>query len=290
MKTYVIFLLVVMLSLHGRADDESNFSAAPPATWTRFNPLSTATFGFGAGTARLSSAAPSAVTFNIFGPARLALFAPTTFTQTVVSADLVAWAGSRDVPAVIARAGNIGLGTVRGYSFGFIPATGLAAIHRVTGEVPTAISPVGTVAVTVGHSYRVVLVCAGSVLTGRVYDVANLANPMVELRATDSTYPAGVTGILNSAETAIAIDASFDNFLAWDGSQPPLSVVRGPGNMTIRADAKRSVCADLEASDNLNAPWAKVLPNASINGAWLENVVSTVVGPRFYRRKLVGLP
>ena len=290
MRAFTKLFFAALLASTAIADDETNFTAAPPGSWPRFNPLGIGSFNFTAATARLSSAAPPLATYQVFGPARLALFGPTTFTQTVVSVDLTGWGPTRNVPGVIARAGTIGLGTTRGYSFGVIPSSGEVAIHRVTGEVPTPITAVNFITVTPGHSYRIVLVCGGSNITGRIYDLADLTNPMIELNATDATYASGTAGILNAADSLVPIDVTFDNYLAWDGTPPPLSVVPGAGTMTIRANAIRSLATNLETTDDLAVPFLQVYPGASINGAFLENTVLTDAPQRFYRRKLLGAP
>jgi hypothetical protein len=290
--TKTVLLVATALSfvaMGARADEETNFTSPPPVSWTRFNPLGFAAFDFSAGKARLSSPSPSAGLYGVYGPARLALFAPTIYTQTVVSVDLVAWSANKNVTGIIARAGNLGLGATRGYSFGFIPSTGEAAIHRVTGEFPTVISPVITMPVIAGQSYRMVLVCAGNVLTGRVFSSANLTVPLVEVTATDATYASGITGVVNSTDQLGAIDATFDNFLAWDGTLPPLTVRVGDETMLISTTLMRSLATNLEASDDLAQPWLKVFPDVRINGAQLENEVSTLVSPRFYRRRLLGV-
>ena len=291
MRTTFALLTAVLLATTAFADDETNFTAAPPAPWQRFNPvLGIASFNFTGANARLSSPAPALATFQVFGPARLALFGPTTFTQTVVSADLVAWSASRNIPGVIARAGTIGLGTSRGYSFGVVTSTGEVAIHRITGEVPTPITAVNTITLTPGHSYRIVLVCAGSNISGRIYDLANLTNPVIELNATDATYASGTAGIVNSTDTLVPIDVTFDNYLAWDGTPPPLTVTPGVGTMTIAAHALRSLSTNLETTDDLAVPFLQVFPGSTINGALLQNTVLTDVPQRFYRRKLLGAP
>ena len=143
---------------------------------------------------------------------------------------------------------------------------------------------------TPGHSYRIILICAGSNITGRIFDLANLTNPLIELTAIDSTYPSGLTGIVNAADSLTAIDATFDNFLAWDGTPPPLTVTPGVGMMTISANAARSLSTNLETTDDLAVPFLQVYPGSSINGALLENVVPTNATQRFYRRRLVGTP
>ncbi len=290
METFFAHLATLLFSFAAFADDETNFAAAPPGSWPRFNPLNIATFNFTGANARLASAAPPLATYQLFGPARLALFGPTTFTQTVVSVDLVTWGPTRNVPGVIARAGSIGLGTTRGYSFGVIPSSGEVAIHRVTGEIPTLISAVHYITVTPGHSYRIVLVCAGSNLTGRIYDLTDLANPMIEVNTTDTTYSSGTAGILNAADSQVPIDVTFDNYLAWDGTPPPLTVSPGAGTMLISANALRSLGTNLETTDDLTVPFLQVYPGATINGTLLENTVLIDAPQRFYRRKLLGAP
>lgn len=290
MKIFTGLFFAALFASVAAADDETNFSAAPPGSWQRYNALGIASFTFTGGTARLSSPAPSSLVYQFGGPARLALFGPTTFTQTVVSVDLIAWGPTKNVPGVIARAGTIGVGTSRGYSFGVIPSTGEVAIHRVTGEIPTPLVIGTPIPVVQGHSYRIVLVCAGSNLSGRIYDLADLTNPVIELNATDASYPSGTAGILNSTDSQVGIDVTFDNYLAWDGTPPPLSVLPGAGFMTIRADAIRSLSTNLETTDDLAVPFLQVYPDASISGAFLENTVPTNVAQRFYRRRLLGTP
>lgn len=286
-KPLALLILATLLA-PASADDETNFSATPPGTWQRYAPLSIlglGNFNFTGGVARLTCGVPAVSTF---GPARLALFAPTTYTQTVVSADLIAWSSARNIPGIIARAGNIGLGTTRGYSFGFIPSTGETAIHRLTGEIPTPISTVTFIPVIPGRSYRIVLICAGSNITGRIFDLTDLSTPVIELNAVDSTYTSGVTGILNSADTAAAIDATFDNYLAWDGTPPTLTITPGAGTVTISANALRSLSTNLETTDDLATPFLQYFPGAVISGALLQNTVPMDAPQRFYRRRLVG--
>jgi hypothetical protein len=135
-----------------------------------------------------------------------------------------------------------------------------------------------------------VLVCAGSNITGRIYDLADLTNPMIELNATDATYASGTAGIVNTADSLVPIDVTFDNYLAWDGTPPALTVTPGAGTMTISTNAIRSLSTNLETTDDLAVPFLQVYPGASISGALLQNTVATSVPQRFYRRKLLGTP
>jgi hypothetical protein len=270
------------------ADDETDFSVTPPGSWLRSNPVGIGVYSFTGGVARLSGPAPSTFFYNISGPARLALFGPTTFSQTVISADLVAWGATRNIPGVIARATNIGLGTTCGYSFGVIPSTGEVAVHRVTGELPTPISAVTFITLTPGHSYRIMLICTGSIITGRIFDVANLAYPIIELSAVDSTYTSGLAGILNSTDGQVAIDVSFDHFLAWDGTPAPLTITPGDGTMTVSGSLAKSLSTNLETTDDLATPFQLVFPPTTVNGGFLENILPVESAQRYYRRKLVG--
>ena len=291
MKTTIATLLAI-LSIAAFADDETDFTTAPPPSWPTANPLGIASFNYTGATARLTSPAPSLQVAQVAGLARLGLFAPTSYTQTVVSADVVAWGGVRDFASVLARAGTIGFGTTHGYGLTLIPSTGAVEIHRLTGEIPTLLAPTQFITVQAGHTYRLVFVCAGTVLTGRVYDTADLTTPLIEVSANDATYASGITGIVASTDSIVPIDVTFDNFLAWDGTAAPLKVLPAdslPGYIVLESNARRSLASYWESTDDLSLSWSPVTPVGASASAQTATWSFGLAEPqRFFRMRVLG--
>ena len=174
------------------ADDESDFAAAPPASWQRVNPIGLATFTFTGGVATIAAAPPTPQQAQVIGLARGALLAPTERIDCAVSVDVVAWSATRVFASVITRVGTpAGLGTSRGYSFTLIPSTGAVELHRLDGEIPTKLGSTQFISMTPGATFRLVLVSVGDRHTARIFNTADLATPLAEVAAFDATYASG---------------------------------------------------------------------------------------------------
>src|SRR5262249_30599719 len=127
---------------------------------------------------------------------------------------------------VAARLGTVGLGTTTGYLFGHDrgnPASDTAGdmdIVRLDGEAPNDLDPNGVmdgVPLVPRNSYRVGRIGVGDQLTGKVYQLPDTANPIVNYTVTDGMYPSGVSGIIvadNSSGKDQPADMTFDNFLS----------------------------------------------------------------------------
>jgi hypothetical protein len=292
MKTNPLILLIIaVLTSFAFADDETDFTAQPPPNWVRNNPLGIGNYDYAGGKLRLTSPAVPPEIAALAGAGRVQLFAPTSYTQCVVSVDVVAWAGVRNFASIGLRLQNPGLGTTTGYSFTLVTSDGDVEIHRLDGETPTLISESTAITVQEGQTYRLVFAAVGSVLKGRVYDLADLTTPIIEITASDSTYTQGVTALGVSTDALVPIDATFDNYLAWDGAPPQLGIEAAPSGIVIKANAIRSLASNIERASELYNPWLPEYPFKVVNGTTMEYYPFTFgVTQRFFRLKLMGAP
>ena len=315
------FLGCLFLALTGGAASISdNFDdgndTAPTVAWQRYNPVSDATGGAlslgtwtfpGGHTYRLQTqASPDPGTV---GQARIGSFAPGTFTNFYVAADVVNWdATVHQIIGVLARVGNVGPGQTSGYLFDWDsgnPASSTAGdmdIVRLDNEIPTDLDAntyVGhdSVHLETGHSYRFVFMGMAGTFRGQVYDLTNTVVPIVDYGVTDPGYDpkasdhvSGLTGLIvanNDSAQDGAADATFDNFLATDGpllsaSFPLLSVSKSPqGSVSVSWPLGGTYT--LQSSPTLTAPaWTSLTPGAT-NGAWNIYTVSRPSGMEFFK-------
>ncbi|MEO8351454.1 MAG: hypothetical protein ABI680_06965 [Chthoniobacteraceae bacterium] len=290
-----IFLSLFFFLAPARADDESDFTTAPAADWQRVDPLNRTTFDFASAECSIAVTAPTLPEAQILGPARAALLAPTTWSQTVVCVDLIAWNPDSDraFTGILARVqSTAGLATTSGYSLSVLNNPPLLQLYRLDNEVPTLISESLTIPLERTRSYRLVLVCAGANLTGLIYDRADLVTPIGTVTASDATYPDGRSGLLVTTDRVVALTAVFDNFLAWDGAPPPLEIKSGdePGSFILSWDALRGLGSLLEESDRL-VHWSTAEPlSISQAGLVMEARVQPTTDRAFFRRHLLEEP
>lgn len=286
-------LATALFAAVARADDETDFSTNPAAAWQRLDPLGRATYDFSSATCRINVTAPTVFEAQILGPARAALLAPTAWSDTVVCADLLAWnpEGDRAFTGVLARVQSpAGIAATRGSSLAVLHNPPVLQLYRLDNEVPTLLASSGIAALNRTHRYRFVLVCAGTMLTGKIYDNADLLMPIVTLTASDTTYAAGRAGVFITTDRVVALTATFDNFLAWNGDPPPLTIVPTFSSETVIVswDALRGLGSQFEQSADLMS-WGNATPFfAVLNGSRIESSFSTAFTPTFFRRRLLG--
>jgi hypothetical protein len=309
------FLLpgILLLSLPVLADDESDFSTAPDGTWLRHSPLTPlfpASFDFSAGQCRITCPAPTLEIASIYGTARGGLFAPTVMTDSVASVDISAWdpSDNRDTDGIhmiaLTRVQSpIGLGSINGYAAividmgansgpGGVGRNGRLQLFIVENEAATNM--------TFGYEdflfdpakdYRIMLVSRGTLHTARVFDLSSPAAPVAEIQEYDETYASGRTGIMIFNDKLAPLDVTFDNFLAWDGSPPPLTIQTGvdPGTIELSCDFYRSMASDLESAADFSdplTPWLPATPASATQSGGNLITVFPIDGPaRFFRRK-----
>lgn len=288
-KNCTLVACLILALLPARADDETDFSAAPPPSWQRVNPIGLATFAFPNGVATIAASPPTPQQAQVIGLARGALLAPTEWIDCAVSVDVVAWSATRVFTSVITRVGTpAGLGTSRGYSFTLIPSTGAVELHRLDGEIPTKLAPTQFISMTAGATFRLVLASVGGNHTARIFNTADLATPLAVVSAVDFTYASGRSGIVASTDSYTTIQASYDNFLAWSGVAAPLSVV--PGNLAVETAARRSLASFWESTDDLpGGIWQPEFPPLAQQPGGAIHAIFAVVEPaRFFRLRLLG--
>lgn len=210
-----------------------NFNDGNDTGWFRYDPIASAvpggiaTYTLANGTYRIQTApcpAPAKL-----GPGRAgSLRRDVTYTDFYITVDVVAWNPALDqVFGIMARVENIGLGQTTGYSMTWAQDGPDLDISRITGEDATGVTVSGNEAAPLvpGHSYRFVFIGKGPVLTGRVYDLADLTTPLAEITGSDGAYSSGVCGLVvydNTSAGSGTTDATFDNYVALPEEPPQL--------------------------------------------------------------------
>jgi hypothetical protein len=139
--------------------------------------------------------------------------------------------------------------------------------------------------------YRLLLISRGINHTARIFDLSNPATPVAELYEQDNTYPSGRTGFIIYNDRLAPLDVTFDNFLAWDGSPPPLVITPGsdPATVALSSDLHRSMASDLESTTDFTdplSPWLPATPASATQSGGNLITVFPIDGPRrFFRRK-----
>ncbi len=299
------------------ADDESSFDTAAPPEWSRHNPLSAvgagATFTFDGATCRISAPAPAPALFTTVGGARAGLFAPEIFTDCVASVDITDWALTTNrnndgtFIGVFTRVQPLGgPDGVAGYSASILDMGPGSDPNSQTGgrlgrlQVNGVIENQGVFLSLDGYDefeldpnrdYRLVLASFGSVHTARVYDLSQPGAPPVAQRiGTNALFTSGRTGMMILTDRLAPAEAAFDNFLAWNGTPPPLAI--GPGSLAgtieLSSDFHRSLAGDLQTATALAAPvdWTTAVPaSVSLSAGRLVRVFPLDAPRRFFRWK-----
>ena len=167
------------------------------------------------------------------GQGRVLSLRSEVYSSFHVSVDLLDWdAGKTNALALCARIGTPGPTTTRGYLFGYITGENYFDLVRLQNEGTRAIAGVVRVPIvlTPGHGYRLTFTGKGEQFVGRVYDLADLDNPIVEMSGSDGNYADGVGGLavfpLGASVLGVG-DATFDNFAATDRGRPRIAAKIG---------------------------------------------------------------
>jgi len=186
--------------------------------WTRYAPLgpASATFTLQNGTYRIQAAATPNPAVGDGRAGGLRLGQEETFSDFVVSADVVAFDGALlQAFGSLARITTPGAATTAGYGFVYDHESTEIIIVRIDGEVPTTIGTATDLTLNPADDYRFVFTGTGSDFVGQVYDLTNGAALLGTVLATDAAYATGNTGLVSaSLDNAHAADATFDNFSA----------------------------------------------------------------------------
>jgi hypothetical protein len=312
MRMRILLAVLALTSLPLAADDESGFDAPPPGTWQTYSPLTPlcpASFDYSGNECRITCPAPAPEVFSAYDGARGGLFAPTSMLDSAASVDITAWTPSADRNSdgihmfVLTRVqGAIGLGSVTGYAASIIDMGAnsgpngngrngrLQIMLLYQEQAVTNFGQYLDFPLDPAKDYRLILVSRGNTHTARVFDLSSPATPLAELVVTDGTIPfPGRTGFLIYNDRLAPLDVTFDNFLAWDGSPPPLAIRAGttPGTVEITSEFFRSLASDLTVTTDLGdaASWLPAAPVAVSRGGNQLVEVHPLAGPRrFFRR------
>jgi hypothetical protein len=310
-----LLLALVLALLTGlpivRADDESSFVTAPDETWERVEPLKEigydlADFDFGAQTCRITCGVPPAEAFSLFGLGafpRANLLAPTEYVDAVASVDILSWQppepGLLDgsFPAVFTRIQpDAGFGQTTGFSLALQTLQGGLGRLRIYLAFQESLLQLGqsaTFTLDPSRTYRLVLASRGDRHTGRIFDLSAPATPVASLTIQNFNLVSqgGRCGFGVAMPHPLPIDVTFDNFLAWDGSPPPLAIRQGtaPGTIELLSDTRRSMASALETTtdfSDLLAPWLPATPaTATTSGETLIRIFPLDAPRAFFRGK-----
>lgn len=235
------------------------------------------------------------------GQGRVLSLRSEVYSDFHVSADIIDWDPSKtNAIALGARIGTPGPSTTRGYLFGYITGTNYFDLVRLQNEGTRAIAGVvrAVRTLTPGHGYRMTFTGRGPNLTGRVFELNDLDNPIVEMTASDGNYADGLTGLAVfplGASVLGAGDATFDNFSVTDRDRPRLTVKIGQfGEWLVSWPQFEGEGFTLQGSPKLgsDANWqdiTNVFPDPAGGGFFYD--AAELGGTYFFRlKKTVPLP
>lgn len=216
--------IAMAAAAHAQIAIQDDFDDGDDAGWVRINGVGLASYLFPSGGYRiLASQSPDP---GMFGPARGgSVRQDTTLTDFVISVDILDWDASAtaQIFGILARSAGTAPGMVDGYILGHDVGSTLD-IARIDGEVPNELATIPLELVP-GNDYRMVFEGRGNQFTGSVFDLANLAAPIVSLTVDDpdSRYAGGNPGLFvfdNSDLGDGTGDVTFDNFAAGPVPEP----------------------------------------------------------------------
>lgn len=158
---------------------------------------------------------------------------PEVYSNFHIAVDVMDWDASKtNAIALAARIGTPGPGTTKGYLFGYISGENYLNLVRLQNEGTKVFTPdlKFPFTLTPGHGYRFTFTGKGAQLVGRVYDLADLNNPIAEIAGSDGVNADGVSGMAVfplGASVLGAGDATFDNFAATDRERPRITATIG---------------------------------------------------------------
>lgn len=242
MKTWLICRVIMATTLatgigsvSAAVLDQDDFNDGDDAGWQRFDPFA----GFGApgawtltgGTYRLES--PASPMPTVLGPSRAgSIRSGTAYGDARVAVDLVNWDTSHDQAfGLLARLTDVGLGTTDGYAMTYNIGSQEITITRIDNEAAVNLTETA-VTILPGNSYRLEFELVGSKLTGRAYNLTNLALPLAVVTWDDTTYSAGLPGLVvfdntstNGSPNTLGARGTFDNFEVSSVPEPSSAAV-----------------------------------------------------------------
>ncbi len=175
-----------------------------------------------------------------------------TFRDLHLSVDLRDWENLRDMGVAF----HMERATLSGYLLVYFPDLRLFGFNRIRGggQIEDAILQHVSLANTDRDrpdiGLRITLDAAGDQLTGKLYSLDDLQNPLAEVQTTDATFSAGTTSVFVATDQALEGEASFDDFTIYHPDSPCVKKEALPDPYTI--DFNDSDLSGWEAT--LNVP------------------------------------
>jgi hypothetical protein len=235
LRTASLALALALCAPAGLRAQTDNFNDGDDSGWVHYDPLGAFlgvpqnTWSFASGRYRLQ-AAPTPNPAG--GPGRVgSLRQDVSYSNFHLEVDTLDWnpTGTNAFGLIARVQPNPGLGTLSGYTFGYVSGDNYLALVRVDGERTRGIagSLPFPIILTAGHGYRMTFTGKGAQLTGRLFDLSDLDHPLAEVPASDATYAEGASGLIAFGVNAGAlgpVDVTFDNYAATDRARPRLQV------------------------------------------------------------------
>ncbi len=296
-------LLMVFAAPSPVPAQSDDFNDGDDAGWVRLDPISMyfeATLGVpnpqntwtvADGKYRLQSA-PTPNTQ--LGQGRVLSLRTEVYSDFHLEVDLVDWDATKtNALALCARIGTPGPTTTRGYLFGYISGQNYLDLVRLQNEGTRSIPDVVRFPITLtpGRGYRMTFTGRGAQLTGRVFELTDLDNPIAEVTGTDSTYADGTAGlaVFPLAASVLGVgDGTFDNFAATDRGRPRLRARFGTfGEKLVEWPQFEGDGYDLQVSSSLgqDAVWRDITGNIFPDdgaGIWFFDAAE-IEGTSFFR-------
>lgn len=229
-------LAAIAISLSAAVGAESDdFNDGDDAGWTHVDPIRTYifattgadvpqnTFTVANGRYRLQA---SPTPNPALGQGRVLSLREEVYSNFHIAADLWDWDPAvTNAMGLIGRCGTPGPQTTRGYVFGYVSGMNYLDLVRLQNEGTRKIADnvIVPITLTPGRGYRFTLTGKGAELTGRVYEISDLNNPIAEIKVTDGNYTDGTGGLVVFPLGASVLgrgDATFDNWSATERERP----------------------------------------------------------------------
>lgn len=289
------------------AAESDDFSDGDDAGWSRIDPIRTYifattgadmpqnTFTVADGKYRLQSApTPNPA----LGQGRVLSLREEVYSNFHISTDLLDWNPAvTNAMGLIGRAGTPGPQTTRGYVFGYVSGVNYLDLVRLQNEGTRKIADnvILPITLTPGRGYRMTLTGKGPELTGRVYELTDLNNPIAEIKVSDGNYTDGTSGLVVfplAASVLGAGDATFDNFAATDRERPRVVVKFGDfGERLVSWPTYEGEGFTLQGASTLgsDSTWTditdNIFPDLATDSLFFDASESTY---RFFRLRKAG--
>jgi hypothetical protein len=306
MRRFLFPTLIVICTVAKPARADDNYELIDPLTspsdtngWSQFVDYGvSASFTITNGGYRLQSGAG-----GVFGSYPGAFAVGLIYTNFQASVDLIDW-DRRPYPAnlgnicIFARGSGLlaadqPYGEQNGYLFSLQPGDtnndgiGVLRITRVDLGVTASNEAYLALPIDTNAQYRIVLNGSGSLLTGSVFNLTNLTQPLGIIKLTDTNYPSGAVGIAAFDGAAaleltppvyLPVDLTVNNFQV--GPPSPLLNIQ---SAVILSWPDNYAGYGLAASTSPNGPWESLDAALQDIGGLYSTAIATTNTAQFFQ-------